>query len=180
MLEASRRVEGPTLISAHLEELCSAHADALFETRRIVKVGAIGRALLRVEWGQGASQARLPFGGLRNVSLMRGIHLVPLGGETLAVRVPVDRYYFYVALNQEHPLIDWMVAVRAAGTVPCETVTADMFDLVVEHVCVACDDANGKSLVAYLERWRALPGMPENLRPPAVELNESTFRINEW
>lgn len=88
--------------------------------------------------------------------------------------------YEDVLLNREHPLVEWIVRVRAACREGSYGLQTAQFDILMELLDSAAryptSDYLGK-LKRFLDAWELLGNVPPELIPPEVELNRSVFQL---
>jgi hypothetical protein len=82
--------------------------------------------------------------------------------------------YGCLLLNQDHPLIQWLVQVKHA----CEQREYGLRPAQFETVLSLLDPVarywghEKKSLLRYLEQWKQIKNLPANYLPPAVDFPE--------
>jgi hypothetical protein len=90
-----------------------------------------------------------------------------------------DDVYEVVILNSLNPLVEWLVRVEKACSDGSYGLTRGQFERVLGLLddSIRYHSSYKDRLETYLQGWRAIPGLPPDLRPPEIELEQSKLRL---
>lgn len=153
----------------------------LFKDRHVNAIRRLGDAHLAIDWTRSKEEAT-PLDLIHGMGpRMDVVETFPpaLGDELIGFRLhrADDSTYGRLVLNGLHPLVQW--AGRAAQACVAgqhglsRQAGAALHDRLATPVGYGGHES--ERLIEYLREWRRMEGLPEDLKPPEVQLTNSHF-----
>ena len=164
------------IMNADRRQLSALHGAALFRDRFVQSVRYLNEEWSAIVWAKGTGLSRL------SSSPDNHLDVVELPEATVIAWCihKAETYREHVVGNAKHPFIEWLTRVAAVAREGTGLVTVDQAERLIGVVISAARyPSDERDLVRFVERWRALPGLPSDLQPPAVELSWQLFDASE-
>ena len=164
------------IMNADRVEISTLHRAALFRDRFVQSVRYLNEEWSAIVWAKGTGLSRL------SSSPDNHLDVVELPEATVIAWCihKAETYREHVVGNAKHPFIEWLTRVAAVAREGTGLVTVDQAERLIGVVISAARyPSDERDLVQFVERWRALPGLPSDLQPPAVELSWQLFDASE-
>jgi hypothetical protein len=166
--------EIPAIFVEELNVLCKAHRVAIFHNRTPDSVRWLPSKDCVIYWknadrietlgGPDYRPSRLV--AMKN-SFTVGFQIHALSDSTILVSE---------IFNKSNQLIQWALRIKKASEQGGHGITPDHFEQLYELLHKCCDFFGSiKPLVQYLDRWRSMRGLPDELYPPAIEFVPEMF-----
>jgi len=163
------------MTTAEIEALSRAHRELLFRERVPMNPRWTAANRLVLEWARAEEPAK-HFSHDSPIEVVDWTDGYMIGFEG---HHATSSIYETVILNSFNPLVEWVVRVHIACSTGSYGLTLRQCDLVLELLADAIrnyyEDTRRK-LEVYLQGWRAIPGLPPELYPPEIELEQDRFR----
>jgi len=146
----------------------------IFVNRNISKVRWLNKDHIAIEWAL-TDNVELPMGNINRPYVLAEIGEPDLIG--IQIHKTTGSVYETLVLNKTNRFIQWLVAIRDAcllgrcGLQNSQFVTLiSLIDAPIRYRGYELD-----KLTAYVEKWRCLPGLEADLRPPVMEISTEMF-----
>jgi len=164
----------PAVFVEELEALSKAHRAALFQQRSVESTRWLPSEHLVIYWKKGDEIESLggpPYRPSRLVAMTNaftiGFQIHALSDATILVS---DLF------NKSNPLVNWALRVKKASEEGQHGLTTDHFEHLYELLHESCDILHKvDDLARYVEKWRAMRGLPDDLYPPTIKLLPQMF-----
>jgi len=164
------------MLNGDLDRLSDEHLAALFRGRSVSNMTMAGRLLL-LEWTvSDGSDYLAREGGRRPISLAVFPDERIIGA---AVHKTTDGIYEHCLLNRANGFVQWVLRVRDASRERQFGLTEGQFSQIVSLLenPLSYGGHELSRLSAYVEAWRSLPDLPEDLYPPEGALGMEMFGL---
>ncbi|MFI5095661.1 MAG: ATP-binding protein [Candidatus Acidiferrales bacterium] len=164
----------PAIFAEELTALSKAHRMTLFQKRSVDSTRWLPSNHFVMYWKKGDQIERLGGPSYRPSRLVAMANSFTVGFQIHALS---DTTILVSDLfNKSNQFIQWVLRVKKASEEGAYELTADHFSHLDELLHECCDFLYKiKALVDYVEKWRAMRGLPGELYPPNIELVPHMF-----
>lgn len=170
--------DSPVITRRDLQAAEARFCYGFFDRRTINAVRWLGDGYLAVDWSHRQEHDRDYLGG----GIQYPVRVRLPHPETVALYAHSDGGAGnLILLAMDHPITRWLQRVKQAADEGLHDLGRRQLDWAVDAVGAAAVGGGSAgylcALRECLEQWREIPGLPDELYPPEIELTEDMFRL---
>ena len=153
-----------------IEKLSDEYRVAIFDGRWVDNVRCLKSGHLAIDWSLGKAEYRLETIKNKKIDIVCLPDLPIIG---FPIHKITDAVYRHLLLNKDHPFIKWLLEVYNIYDEVKYDIGPQQFDTLTDLLFTPLHHGGHEfeQLEKYLNEWRNLPGMPEDLKPPHINKN---------
>ncbi len=171
-------IDSPTLLERDLKLVSEQHLGIVFSTTSVVYVRFAPDGQLMYGWSTGLNE---PLFAEHRHSRMARVELP--SKQTLATRTHSTgkSYENHILLNEDHPIVKWLVKVKAACSQGSHGLNREHFNKLVSLLEMPAKYLGHEyeNLQEYLDGWKEIPDLPGDLYPPHMEITAEMFHLQK-
>ncbi len=166
----------PYLLEQDIKFISYEHLNAIFRKREVAEINYLDAHSLSVSWRQRAEDAMATFNRpiYHPTSLASFPHQATIGG---TIHKTTDNIYDHMIFNTDHEFVTWLASAYQACKEGLHGMTVNQFDSLMSMVDTTLRHPGHRfnELETYLAGWRSIPGLPDELKPPKIDLSQNPF-----